>query len=271
MATLPQIRESDLEAPIMDIERNLIMELQKLDLTLNEARILLYLMANGHSSVSDITRDTGIRRTETYNYVSTLLSKGVIFCTFDSPQKYYPMSLEEVVDHLLECKRHAIRAFENNKEKYSAMFDALVQNRAVRNGDKRSYNVIIGENAINSKISKMLSDAGNEVLILLSERNMINLYHAGITDQLIELATNDVQIKLTTTCKEPEKYLVGKCARALYNTTTKTLPASFVEVDGSEVIIILEGNSEKKADRCAFYTNNACLVSVFQFLFENVG
>ena len=40
-------------APIVDIEGSLVAELQKLDLTLNEARILIFLMTHGHSSASD--------------------------------------------------------------------------------------------------------------------------------------------------------------------------------------------------------------------------
>lgn len=65
MESIQKMGSSEPEAPIMDIEKNLITELQRLDLTLNESRILVYLMTHGYSSASDISRYTGIQRTET--------------------------------------------------------------------------------------------------------------------------------------------------------------------------------------------------------------
>ena len=88
MAASFKMDEFKVSNPNSEIENNLIAELQKLDLTLNEARILLFLMTHGNSTASDVSRNTGIQRTETYNYISTLLAKGVVFSTFDRPQKY---------------------------------------------------------------------------------------------------------------------------------------------------------------------------------------
>lgn|SRR5574341_541110 len=270
MESIQKMSRIDAEAPIMDIEKNLVAELQKLDLTLNEARILVYLMTHGHSSASDISRYTGIQRTETYNYISGLLSKGIVFSTFDRPQKYYSMSLEEVVDCLLQSKRNALDVFENKKKEYTVMFDALVSNKVIRQDDKQRYNVVMGENAINAKISRMLADAKEDALILLTDRNMVNFYHSGVTDQLIELTTRGVHVKLRTPCKNPEEYMAGDKSQILCNTTEKAVPASFVLVDGREIIVILEGQQVRKSEMCGFYTNNLSLVSVFKFLFENV-
>lgn len=270
MESIQKMGSSEREAPIMDIEKNLIAELQRLDLTLNESRILVYLMTHGHSSASDISRYTGIQRTETYNYISGLLAKGIVFSTFDRPQKYYSMSLEEVVDCLLQSKRNALEAFESKKKDYMTMLDALVSNKVVRQEEKERYNVVMGENAINAKITRMLAEAKEDALVLLTDRNMVNFYHAGITDQLMELTTKGVYVKMRTPCKNPDEYLTGHNDQVLCNVTKKAVPASFVLVDGKEIIVILESQSMKKSEVCGFYTNNLALVSVFKFLFENV-
>jgi sugar-specific transcriptional regulator TrmB len=270
MEWLPKISYTASETPDKDNEKGLISEFQKLDLTLNEARILVYLMTHGHSSASDISRYTGIQRTETYNYISGLLAKGIVFSTFDRPQKYYSMSLEEVVDCLLQSKRNALEAFESKKKEYMGMLDALVSNKVVKQEEKERYNVVMGENAINAKITRMLADAKEEAMVLLTDRNMVNFYHAGITDQLMELTTNGVYVKLRTPCKNPDEYMAGHNNQVLCNVTKKAVPASFVLVDGKEIIVILESHPTKKSEVCGFYTNNLALVSVFKFLFENV-
>jgi HTH-type transcriptional regulator, sugar sensing transcriptional regulator len=270
MDYIQAVEKSDAESPILDIEKKLVAELQKLDLTLNEARILVYLMTHGHSSASDISRYTGIQRTETYNYISGLLAKGLVFSTFDRPQKYYSMSLEEVVDCILQSKRNALETFESKKKEYTRMFETLVSNKVVKQEDKQRYNVIMGENAINGKISRMLSEAKELVMVLLTDRNMVNFYHAGITDQLMELTTKGVNVKLMTPCKNPEEYMMDKGNLLHCNTTSKSVPASFMLVDDSEIIVILEGQQVRKSEIAGFYTNNLSLVSVFKFLFENV-
>jgi sugar-specific transcriptional regulator TrmB len=262
--------QSDAEAPLTDIENKLVAELQKLDLTSNEAKILVYLMARGRSSASDISRYTGIQRTETYNYISGLLARGIIFSTFDRPQKYHSMPLEEVVDCLLQSKRNALEVFEGKKKEYAAMFDALVSNKVVAQEDKQRYNVIMGENAMNAKISRMLADAKEEVLVLLADKNLISFYHAGITEQLIDLTKKGVYVKLRTACKNAEDYIASS-KQVSCSMTSKTIPASFVLVDGKEMVVILEGQAVRKPELCAFYTNNVSLVSVFKFLFENVA
>ena len=67
--------------PNADVESNLVAELQKLDLTLNEARILLFLMTHGNSTASDVSRHTGIQRTETFISLEESIKRQVVLET----------------------------------------------------------------------------------------------------------------------------------------------------------------------------------------------
>ena len=264
---------SVVDVPVLNVEGTLVAELQQLDLTLNEARILVYLLTQGQSNASDISRQTGIQRTETYNYISNLLSKGIVFSTFDRPQKYYSVPVEEVVDLLVQSKKNALEAFENKKREYRSMLDAAIGNRAVKPDDKRErYNVVMGENAVGAKIGRMLGEAKEEVLAMVTDRNLISFYHSGISDQLIQLTTKSVYVKLRTPCKNVSDYIMpGDNESMLFNTMEKVTPTSFIIVDNKEIIILLESNQQKKSETCGFYTNNQSLISVFKFLFENVS
>lgn len=90
-------------------EEHLMDYLMKLDLTASEARVFWYLLTHGNSTASDVSRATGIQRTETYNYLSTLLAKGIVFSTFDRPQKYYSLSTNEAIGMLIQAKRNALK------------------------------------------------------------------------------------------------------------------------------------------------------------------
>jgi len=258
----------------LEIENSLTAELQKLDLTLNEARILLFLMTHGNSTASDVSRHTGIQRTETYNYISTLLAKGVVFSTFDRPQKYYALPINEVIDCLVQTKHNALQTIAEKKKDYQEMVEAILSSTMLPESDKKeSYQIVMGENAINAKIKRMLAEAKEEVTVLVTDRNLVNLYHAEITDQLIQLTTKGIRVKLRTPCKNANDYIDSKDGdknSISLKTTAKVVPVNFVLIDNKDIILLLESNSLKKSELCGFYTNNLSMISVFRFIFDNL-
>jgi len=278
MAATSKMDELKVTNPNQDVENNLIVELQKLDLTLNEARILLFLMTHGNSTASDVSRNTGIQRTETYNYISTLLAKGVVFSTFDRPQKYYSLPINETIDCLVQTKQNALQSITEKKKSYQEMVESIVNSTVVAESDKKeSYQIVMGENSINAKIKRMLAEAKEEVTILVTDRNLVNFYHAEITDQLIQLTTKGVHVKLRTPCKNANEYITsedserGKGGNSIsLKTTAKVVPVNFVLVDKKDIILLLESNSLKKSELCGFYTNNLSMISVFRFIFDNL-
>jgi sugar-specific transcriptional regulator TrmB len=279
MAASFKMDELKVSNPYSEVENGLIAELQKLDLTLNEARILLFLMTHGNSTASDVSRHTGIQRTETYNYISTLLSKGVVFSTFDRPQKYYALPIQEVIDCLVQTKQNALQQIAEKKTGYQQMIDSIVSNTVIQDSDKKeSYQIVMGENSINSKIKRMLEDAKEDVTILVTDRNLVNFYHAEITDKMIQLTSKGIRVKLRTPCKNATDYITaenedgGKSTSTPISlkTTAKVVPVNFVLVDNKDIILLLESNSYKKSELCGFYTNNLSMISVFRFIFDNL-
>lgn len=279
MAASFKMDELKVSNPYSEVENGLIAELQKLDLTLNEARILLFLMTHGNSTASDVSRHTGIQRTETYNYISTLLSKGVVFSTFDRPQKYYALPIQEVIDCLVQTKQNALQQIAEKKKGYQQMIDSIVSNTVIQDSDKKeSYQIVMGENSINSKIKRMLEEAKEEVTILVTDRNLVNFYHAEITDKMIQLTSRGVRVKLRTPCKNATDYITAEgedgskssTTPISLKTTAKVVPVNFVLVDNKDIILLLESNSYKKSELCGFYTNNLSMISVFRFIFDNL-
>lgn len=266
--------EFKLSNPHADVEAHLVAELQNLDLTLNEARILLFLMTHGNSTASDVSRHTGIQRTETYNYISTLLAKGVVFSTFDRPQKYYALPIDQVIDCLVQTKQNALLSIAEKKKSYHEMVESITSQMVIPEMDKKeSYQIVMGENSINAKIKKLLSEAKEEVTVLVTDRNLVNFYHAEITDQLIQLTSKGIHVKLRTPCKNASDYISAenhKSTPLSVKKTEKVVPVNFVLVDNKDIILMLESNSFKKAESCGFYTNNLSMISVFRFIFDNL-
>jgi HTH-type transcriptional regulator, sugar sensing transcriptional regulator len=253
------------------LENDLAVELQKLGLTFNEARIVLFLMLHKNSNANDISKYTKIQRTETYGYISSLLSKGLIFSTFDRPQKYYTPSMQEVIECLVLTKQSELNILSTKKQEYQQVVDRVANNMVTPSAEtKDSYQVIMGENSINAKVKRMLSNAKEEITILVAERNLINFYRAEIIDFLIETATKGMRVKLLTPCKNAVYYLTNDNGEVSTSVSLKVLsndvPINFVLVDNKEIVVLLE-SPMKKQDLGGFYTNNTSLVSAFGFIF----
>ena len=82
------VPSSDFSPTSLGIERNRSL-LESLKLNELESVVLVHLFLGGMQTASAISRSTGIQRTEIYNYLSGLLSKGVVVSTHDRPQKFY--------------------------------------------------------------------------------------------------------------------------------------------------------------------------------------
>lgn len=246
-------------------------ELQKLGLTFNEARIILFLMIHKNSNANDISKHTKIQRTETYGYISSLLAKGLIFSTFDRPQKYSTLSMQEVIDCMVQTKQSELNILSTKKQEYQQVVDRVANNMvAPCSEEKESYQVIMGENSINAKVKRMLASAKEEITVLVTERNLINFFRAEIIDFLIQTATKGMRVKLLTPCKNAVYYLTNDNGEVSTSVSLKVLsndvPINFVLVDNKEIVVLLESPT-KKQDLGGFYTNNTSLVSAFGFIF----
>ncbi|UVS70134.1 TrmB family transcriptional regulator [Nitrososphaera viennensis] len=262
------------------VQKKLLPDLQKLDLSLNEARILLFLMIRKHSTATDVSKYTGIGRTETYHYLSNLLSKGVVLSTFDRPQKYYALPYTEAVDCLVRAKQNALRAVSENKDEHQSMINSIVEGMVMPEQDgKESYQVIVGEDPVHAKIARMLSAAKAEASVLLSDRYMVDLYYSEMTDALFGLAEKGVKVRLHTSCSKMSKFINEEGAEAdmravgLKVVDGASTPVDFVIVDDQEMIILLNSRPapSKKQESCGFYTNNQSLIAAFKFMFNKTG
>ena len=174
----------------------------------------------------------------------------------------------------MQTKQNALQTIAEKKKEYQEMVDTILSNTIVAESDKKeSYQIVMGEHSINAKIKRMIAEAKEEVTVLVTDRNLVNLYHAEVTDQLIQLTTKGIRVKLRTPCKNAGDYVsteLGEKSSISLKTTAKVVPVNFVLVDNKDIILLLESNSFKKSELCGFYTNNLSMISVFRFIFDNL-
>jgi sugar-specific transcriptional regulator TrmB len=248
--------------------------LQELGLSVKEARVLVSLIIRKQSTAAEISRYNDIARTETYNYITSLMRKGVVFSTFDRPQKYYALPLEKALDHLIETRREVLQRLTESKVDYCSMLERLSCSMSLSSvEEKESYQILSGENSIISTVKRVILEAREDVMLLACEKTFASFYHAGVVDDLVGLAKKDIMVHMQTSCKNVQDYVganPGGSNNIVVTSGIEEKMVDFVLVDNKEIVVILLGAS--KSDRAkphGFYTNNLPIISVFKTFFEN--
>jgi sugar-specific transcriptional regulator TrmB len=256
----------------------LVAELRSLDLAQNEARILVSLMSSGPSIASDVSRNTGIQRTEVYQTLYSLQSKGIVFSTFEKPQRYYALAIADVFDALIQIKQNALRELSRRKGRCTQLFEEIMASRvSPKVPDRENYQVITGMDAIGVKVTKMVAEAKREVLILVSEKNLLAFHRMDVVDRLRSLPEH-VRLVVKVMGWKDRDYLykdimldgVVKVEKAFTCDFVggSPMPLNMVIVDRSEVLIIPEDADERR--EYGFYASTRSLASTFAILHESI-
>jgi sugar-specific transcriptional regulator TrmB len=247
----------------------LISELKKLDLSSNEARILVYLLSHGSSTASDITRFTGIQRTDTYHYLSQLLSKGIVVTTFTKPQKYSALSFEEAIDCLVQSKYNLLTNVLKSKRECQDKLERISRfTNEIEKLESNQYQVL-GSESVLSRLKTAIAGANTTISAFVSQRVLAMLHHAEITDELVAVTQKNVRVSLRTVETSTKMDFSKDWYESLGLTTiTDPIPLNFMIVDDGEMVIIMEN---KQREISGFYTNNPAMIATFKYLYERLS
>ena len=145
--------------------------------------------------------------------------------------------------------------------------------------DRDNYQIITGMDAIATKVSKMVAEAKEEVLVLISEKKLGAFYHMEIMDQMQSLPSS-VRLSLKVMGGKNSAYLrsdilgdrfvaIDEQAFTCDFVGGNPMPINLVVVDKSEVIIMPEDSSSEQKEY-GFYTNTKPLASTFAMVHERL-
>ncbi|MEO9319211.1 MAG: helix-turn-helix domain-containing protein [Nitrososphaera sp.] len=262
---------TSIESMRLRLEGELAAELKKLDLSSNESKILLFLMSSGSSTASEISKHTKIQRTDTYHYISLLLSKGIVFSTFSKPQKYYSLSYEETVDYLVQAKANALKEVSEKKHDCQSKLEQIAKN--VTSGSEDSYQVLSGENIVFTKVSKTLDQPLKSLNVFLTDRMLAKFYHEGLIEKIASSAKAGCTVKLKTSGTAPsdDEDVESGVSSLDVETIRNPSPASFMIVDGNKLVFIIDRSNSSGREISGIYTNNEVMVSTLEYLYQKIA
>lgn len=257
---------------IAETEKAVLEELTRLDLSLNEAKILFNLMIRKNSTVTELASATGIARTEMYRYLESLLAKGMVHTTFDRPQRYYALPYKEAIDHLVQTKMSALRSISEKKNDVHRIVDSIVDSMVHHEqAENDAYQVIIGEDAMIAKVTRMIAKTEKEVSMIMHQDELVMLYREGTLSDLYKLASRDISVRIKTSFPRASELLDSAKKKKAIRLDIVDAPQSLncMICDDKEMIILLNKTSmTKRQETKTFYTNSRFMISAFKVVLD---
>ena len=128
--------------------------LTRFNLTRHEATIYLTLLSDGDLNGYEVSKITGISRSNAYASLASLVEKGAAFIIEGETTRYTPVPVEEFCGN-------KIRSLQESKQE-------LIKNIPQRREDAEGYITITGEHRILDKMRNMISESKSRVYLSVS-------------------------------------------------------------------------------------------------------
>lgn len=214
--------------------------LMNFGLTRHEASIYILLFSEGKLNGYEVSKLTGISRSNTYNALAGLVDKGAAYTIEESSVYYVPVPIEE---------------FCNNKIRFMKDIEnKLIKSIPKKRNKIQGYISIKGEQNILDKLTNMLNDAKERVYLCLSLQKL-EMYKKHLQD----LVNRNIKVVIIT---NSSFYIDGA---KIYYSDMKEESIRII-VDSQHV---LTGEIEDSCNSACLYSSNNNLVEVFKESLSN--
>ena len=245
-------------------------ELSKFGLTPNQCKVYIFLGKYGSKTAPDVSRALKIQRTEAYQILSALQSKGIVSATFNHPIRFSAVPLDRAIWTLVNSEKARLKTLETEKNELVNLWNKIPEfkmNASEMTEDDR-FQILKGTNPISSKINEMIASAQENFFILGSEKHFMRLYHS---DTLERLYNSKVDIKLLTSCSENGMHIF----RGVDPTKIKAMPDGiknlcFIVKDDNELLLFMRDEQQFSQDMMAMWTDSAAMIYTISLLFNHI-
>ncbi|MFA6159798.1 MAG: helix-turn-helix domain-containing protein [Parcubacteria group bacterium] len=181
---------------------NLEEKLYNLDLSKREIDVYLAVLVLGKSTISDISRKAKIKRTTVYEYIESLLEKGLVYKTAEKKRIFYCAENPEKITKILEDKKKSIDAKKQKIEKIIpelvSLYSASFNKPAISFYEGKAGLKIIYEEMLNThrNVYSIFSPASFFKLFSFKENHelLMSLYNnGGILHNLVEKSDKAIE------------------------------------------------------------------------------
>lgn len=257
---------------------------RKLGLTELETRAYIFLAKCGPLKGGEIARNLKMPKSQIYNVLKKLQSKGWAHSTMEFPARFSAVSLAEILDSQIKLKREEAQLIESTKKDVLSHWSSVHRDEEDEVPEK--FVVISGLNKIFVKIFQMIEGAEGEIRVLMSGRPLVQTINAGTPGVLFKkLRKSKVKTKILSQVSADNVEIISKgIARAsrqgvkdsieFRHLTDSSFYCRFTVKDDDAAVLFLTPRSvadlSKNAEDTALWTTSKAVVTALRAFFDEL-
>ena len=240
----------------------------KFGLSKNEARVFTYLAKYGEQKAHKISKALSLHRTETYKILKRLEERGLAYRILDKPIKFAAVPIDKALENLVQEERQKIKRLEEEKRKIIEKWNSMTVPVEEEEELGEFIQVLRGRNQICIKASEIIENAEDEILIVASNENLLQLFYSGVMDDLSERAKK-VRVRLVTDSSLRSTYIIKKLGLKKNSIfiDVEHMP-SFI-LSEKRLLLFLESENGREGKR-ALWTNQKDIIDSLRISFLNL-
>lgn len=256
------------------------LDLTAYGITLNQARVYLYLVAEGISSAKPISESLGIHRVDVYRSLRELEGMGLLRTYLDTPKRFGALSPRNAIPVLLKRQEQTLVAFRRESKDLIARLNQLsttLKRRAGQNAPARDrgevYRLVLGEAQYIEEIRRVVRSARHEILRIVSSTGINRIFLTDVIKEYVEARSRGVSIRMISTINSENQSYASHLAKIIELRHLEGIHIRFTLVDHSIAILgarFSEGTETVDSQQNAYLVFNDPVYSeALGFLFEN--
>lgn len=262
-------KHTDLLASLENLTQKLETGLASMGLTPNEAKIYIFLAKKGARKASEIAKLLNLPRTETYNLLGSLQKKGLVSSTIHYPVMFIAVPLDNALNTLLGTEKQRLVSFERQSQDLLDVWSSIANHEVTHEEiNEEKFQILEGSNSVYRRINDIVSSAGKEVIVMGDQKQLVRLYHNGVTDHFQSLTAKGVGVKILTS-SEPGHEMLEEIEMCELRTLAQPNTMHYVVVDKTKLLLFIKDNSDGNT-LSAIFTDCESLVRCISCLFEEL-
>jgi len=243
------------------------LKLTRLGLTLNQAKVYVALLRLGGGKASEVAREAGVERAETYRALAKLERMGLVRASPSKPMKFIPSPPEEGVAKLLEAYLDRLKRMRREAEEAVRVLKE-VERKPLQQAVM--IELVVGRRRAIRKALEMIRRAKVEVDCVTSAYGLKRALKGGIAEAFEEAVKRGVKVKVLSEVfgdNLAEARLFSQIAEFKHSSH---LNAFLLIVDDEEALVgvtVKEDTSLDTEDHMELWTNSGFFVKAMRQFF----
>lgn len=255
------------------------LQLTSYGLTLNEAKVYLFLLVSRDSSVKTISDSLKLHRVEVYRKLRELEELGLVELQLGVPKRYAAVAAEDALTVLLSRRE---KELSESKKKSAEMIATVNLLSKTHGGGARdpvdqpqsTYKLIVGRERYFKEMRTLMAGSKQEILRIVFPEAINRTYNNGFDQEYIHARARGVSIRIISEINSKNRVAARRLAKTVNLRHLDAVRARFTVIDG--MTCVFAGVYDEKSQTSNSAGDSYLVLTdirfgeAFRFFFENM-